>query len=73
MSDFNKADVGLLQVGCRMLDFNKSDVGFLQVGCQILAGRMANFYKSDVECRMAPPGGTRYIPGWGGAARPLIP
>ena len=48
MSDFNKADVGLLKAGCLMLDFNKSDVGFLQIGCRILTGRMAYFYKSDV-------------------------
>ena len=43
MSDFNKSDVGLLKVGCRMPDFNKSDVGLLQVGC-----RMSDFNKSDV-------------------------
>ena len=30
MSDFNKSDVGFLQVGCRMSELNKSDVGFLK-------------------------------------------
>ena len=42
MSDFNKSDVGFLQVGCRILAgrmayFYKSDVG-----CRILTSRMSD-------------------------------
>ena len=52
MSDFNKSDVGFLQVGCRILTSRMSDFYKSDVGCRILTSRMSDFYKSDVECRI---------------------
>ena len=53
MSDFNKSDVGFLQVGCRILTSRMSDFYKSDVGC-----RMSDFNKPDVGflqvgCRMS--------------------